>query len=342
MMMFSVGSRLASGGWRTIAAARQALADIVVGVARQLERDAVRQEGAEALPGSAVEARTRSCPRAGRHGHSAWRPRPTASRRRYGGRCGSAARSRTGSRCSSAGCAGWRSARCRAPCRGRGPASRMFRSRPPASPAPVESCDEVDALGLPVSIGRRMSSRSTRPTISSKLAEAQLRHQLAHFLGDEEEVVDHVLGLAGECLRSTGSCVATPTGQVLRWHLRIMMQPAAINGAVAKPNSSAPSSAPTTTSRPVLRPPSTCTAMRPRRPFQHQGLLRLGEADLPGRAGMVQRRQRAGAGAALKAGDRDMIGARLADTPAATVPTPTSDTSFTDTARSGWRSSGRG
>ena len=29
-------------------------------------------------------------------------------------------------------------------------------------------------------------------------------------------------------LRSTGSCVATPTGQVLRWHLRIMMQPAAI------------------------------------------------------------------------------------------------------------------
>ena len=35
-------------------------------------------------------------------------------------------------------------------------------------------------------------------------------------------------------LRSTGSCVATPTGQVLRWHLRIMMQPAAISGAVAE------------------------------------------------------------------------------------------------------------
>ena len=68
-------------------------------------------------------------------------------------------------------------------------------------------------------------------------------------------------------LRSTGSCVATPTGQVLRWHLRIMMQPAAISGAVAKPNSSAPSSAPTTTSRPVRMPPSTCTAMRLRRPL---------------------------------------------------------------------------
>src|SRR5437588_769894 len=43
-----------------------------------------------------------------------------------------------------------------------------------------------------------------------------------------------------------------------------MMQPAAIKGAVEKPNSSAPSSAPTTTSRPVRIPPSTCTEMRPR------------------------------------------------------------------------------
>ncbi len=58
-----------------------------------------------------------------------------------------------------------------------------------------------------------------------------------------------------------------PTGQVLRWHLRIITQPAAISGAVAKPNSSAPIKAPTTTSRPVRKPPSTCTAMRPRKPF---------------------------------------------------------------------------
>src|SRR3546814_7563211 len=41
-----------------------------------------------------------------------------------------------------------------------------------------------------------------------------------------------------------------------------MMHPAAISGAVAKPNSSAPSNAPIATSRPVRRPPSTCTAMR--------------------------------------------------------------------------------
>src|ERR1700740_1355691 len=103
-------------------------------------------------------------------------------------------------------------------------------------------------------------------------------------------------------LRNTGSWVAMPTGQVLRWHLRIMMQPAAINGAVEKPNSSAPSNAPITTSRPVRMPPSTCTAQR---------LMRLGKPDLPGRAGMLERGEGGGAGAALEARDRHMVGARF-------------------------------
>ncbi len=39
----------------------------------------------------------------------------------------------------------------------------------------------------------------------------------------------------------------------------ITIHPEATKGAVAKPNSSAPSIAPITTSRPVLKPPSTCT-----------------------------------------------------------------------------------
>ena len=40
----------------------------------------------------------------------------------------------------------------------------------------------------------RMSSRSLRPIRSSKRADAELRHDLAQLLGDEEEVVHHVLG----------------------------------------------------------------------------------------------------------------------------------------------------
>ena len=59
-------------------------------------------------------------------------------------------------------------------------------------------------------------------------------------------------GVPSKRARSSGSWVAMPTGQVFRWQTRIMMQPIAISGAVEKPNSSAPSSAPMTTSRPVF------------------------------------------------------------------------------------------
>ncbi len=72
-------------------------------------------------------------------------------------------------------------------------------------------------------------------------------------------------GLPVKRLRSSGFCVATPTGQVSRWQTRIITQPETTSGAVAKPYSSAPSSAAMTTSRPVLSWPSTCTTMRSRR-----------------------------------------------------------------------------
>ena len=74
-------------------------------------------------------------------------------------------------------------------------------------------------------------------------------------------------GLPVNRARSSGFCVATPTGQVSRWQTRIMTQPETTSGAVAKPNSSAPSSAPMTTSRPVLSWPSTWTTTRSRRLF---------------------------------------------------------------------------
>ncbi len=59
-------------------------------------------------------------------------------------------------------------------------------------------------------------------------------------------------GLPVKRSRSTGFWVATPTGQVSRWQTRIITQPATTSGAVANPNSSAPSRAATTTSRPVF------------------------------------------------------------------------------------------
>ena len=56
---------------------------------------------------------------------------------------------------------------------------------------------------------------------------------------------------AGWEFEGLGTWVAMPTGQTLR-HLRIMMHPSEMSGAVEKPHSSAPSSIAMTTSRPVL------------------------------------------------------------------------------------------
>ena len=44
-----------------------------------------------------------------------------------------------------------------------------------------------------------------------------------------------------------------------------------------------------------------------------QCLVGLGQADFPGQAGVLDRCQRAGAGAAVVAGDRDQVGVGLGD-----------------------------
>ena len=138
------------------------------------------------------------------------------------------------------------------------------------------------------SIASSASSRSTRPTRSSKRRDAEPRHDLARLLGDEEEEVDR-RARAGprSASRSSGSCVAMPTGHVFRWQARIITQPVAISGAVAKPISSAPSSAATTTSRPGLQ---LAVGLHPdarAQVVQDERLLRLGEADLPRDAGVA-------------------------------------------------------
>lgn len=67
--------------------------------------------------------------------------------------------------------------------------------------------------------------------------------------------------------RSSGFCVATPTGQVSRLHTRIITHPIVTSGAVAKPNSSAPRRAATMTSRPVINLPSVSITTFERSPF---------------------------------------------------------------------------
>ena len=60
-------------------------------------------------------------------------------------------------------------------------------------------------------------------------------------------------------------------------------------------------------------PPGLDPAVRaqpdaPPQVVHHQHLLRLGQADLPGAAGVLDRRERAGAGAPVVAGDEDVVG----------------------------------
>ena len=163
---------------------------------------------------------------------------------------------------------------------------------------------------------------------------AHLGHQFAHFLGDEEEEIDDVLGLADEALAQhrvlrrdadrTGVEMALAHHDAARRDQRRRGE-AELVGAEQRADDDVAAGAHAAVD---LHGDARAQAV------QHQRLMRLGEADLPGRAGMLDRGQRRSAGAAFEARDRDVIGLAL-ETPAATVPTPTSETSLTDTSARG-------
>ena len=119
-----------------------------------------------------------------------------------------------------------------------------------------------------------------------------------------------------------------PTGQVLRWQTRIIMQPIASNGAVAKPNSSAPSNAAMATSRAVNSLPSTSTTIRLRKLFNTKVCCTSAKPSSHGMPACFKDVS----GAAPVPPSQPLMSTTSAlpfATPAATVPTPASDTSFT-------------
>jgi hypothetical protein len=142
-------------------------------------------------------------------------------------------------------------------------------------------------------------------------AEAELRHDLAQVLGDEAHEVHDVLRLAGEFLAQL---------RILRRHAdRAGVEVAhahhdaahATSGAVAKPNSSAPSSAAIATSRPVFSWPSVSTAMRLRRLLSTSVWCVSARPSSHGRPGVRDRGLRRSAGAAVVAADQHHVGVRL-------------------------------
>mmetsp|Transcript_24767 Transcript_24767/g.83234 ORF Transcript_24767/g.83234 Transcript_24767/m.83234 type:complete len:365 (-) Transcript_24767:3195-4289(-) len=135
-------------------------------------------------------------------------------------------------------------------------------------------------------------------------------------------------GLPSNLRRSSGSCVAMPTGHVFKWHLRIMMQPRAISGPVEKANSSAPRAQAMATSRDVLIWPSVCSLMRSRRPLSTSVCCASATPSSQGRPAALMPVQ-AAAPVPPSPPETTMWSALAFATPAATTPTPTSETSLT-------------
>ena len=167
---------------------------------------------------------------------------------------------------------------------------------------PVEDRGEVEAARLPV-IDRLLDveavrrGRSSRPSCGSPAAPCARGPPAAM----KRKKFSTNSGLPVNFARSFGSCVAMPTGQVLRWQTRIMMQPMTTSGAVAKPNSSAPRSAAMTTSRPVFSWPSVCTMMRSRSLFITSTCCVSASPSSHGTPPCLMRGERRGAGAAVVA-----------------------------------------
>src|SRR5690606_19031613 len=228
----------------------------------------------------------------------------------------------------------------------------------------VEHPREVEAPRLPVLDAAAHVEQVGTPDHLVEAAETQLRHELADLLGDEEEVVDDVFRLAlelaaqdrvlGGHAHRAGVQVALahhdatldhqrrsreaelvgaqqgPDDDIAaRLHLAVDLHHDAAAQA-AQRTRSAPSRAVMTTSRPVFIWPWTCTTMRLRRPFSTSVCW---VSDKPSSQGVPACLMDDSGEAPVPPSWPAMTtwSAFALATPAATVPTPTSDTSLTDT-----------
>ena len=177
----------------------------------------------------------------------------------------------------------------------------------------VENRREIDALGLPVRVGDGGVDLVHAAHHLVDGAEAELGHVLAHLLGDEEEEVDHVLGRAGE---------ARAQHRVLRGDAhRAGVQVALAHHDAAHRDQRRGGKAELFRAEQRgdhhvaagLQLAVGLHADAAAQIVEQQHLLRLGEAKLPGQAGVLDGTERRSAGAAGVAGDEHHIGVRLRD-----------------------------
>src|SRR5438552_382706 len=174
----------------------------------------------------------------------------------------------------------------------------------------------------------RTSRRSERPISSSMVRTPSWAMCSRTSSATKRKKASTNSGLPVNLARSLGSWVAMPTGHVLRWQTRIMMQPRTTRGAVEKPYSSAPRRAAMTTSRPVFIWPSVWTMMRSRSLFMTRICCVSARPSSHGTPPCLME-VRGEAPVPPSCPEMRTTSAWALATPAATVPTPTSATSLT-------------
>jgi hypothetical protein len=194
---------------------------------------------------------------------------------------------------------------------------------------------EIEALGLPVLDQRALVEHLHLTDHLVHRAIAELGHDLAHLLGDEEEIVDDVLGLADEALAQhrvlrgdadrAGVEVAHAHHHAAGRDQRRGRE-AELVGAEHRADHDV---APGAQAAVDLHGDAAAQAV------EHQRLVGFGKADLPWRAGVLERGEGRAPGAALEARDRS----RGRRAPWRRRPRPCrrrpSETSFTDTSADG-------
>ena len=163
-----------------------------------------------------------------------------------------------------------------------------------------EQLGEVEALGLPVFYQFTLVEHLHLPDHFVEAAEAERGHDLAHFLGDEEEIIDHVFGLALEALAQhrvlRGDTDRAGVEVALAHHDAAgrdqrRSREAELIGAEQRAHHHVTAGADAAVD---------LHGNAPAQAIDHQRLMGFGEADLPWATGMFDRGERGGAGAALE------------------------------------------
>ena len=288
------GSATTSGSGRTTTVPPdRPLADVVVRLADERQLDAPRR-GTRRSSGPAAPHRSsaeRAVARAGRSRRAraprTARPRTTGRRCRSGGRsAGSGSPRRRAGHEGVLDRRGGGAPDAHRPARSR--SRTPCRDRPVQAAAPTIAARSVGPSSAAGTRNRR-ASPTTSPTVRAPIAASSRRRSSATARAYRSTCSGVPLNFA----RRSGRCVAIPVGHVSRWHWRAMSQPRATSAAVPNPNSSAPSRAATRRSRPTWSPPSVAEHDPVAQPVPEERLVDLGETELPGRPGVLDRAERA-------------------------------------------------